>query len=312
MSKISISLLHESELEEAEQLCRLAFGTFLKLPDPMQFGDGAQYAPRSLRDPNSAFGASLDDKLIGLAIAINWGSLSGFGPLVVHPDYWNQGIASLLMQSALLKFQDWHSKHISFCTHPSSPLHLHFYGKFGFSPRFLIALMSKSIVRDLRSQSAHRYSQLTPLQQKQALDAIYQLTDQLFEGLNWRDEIVFVNKRCLGDTLLLWNDTGLLGFAMCHYGTGSEAPRNTCYVKLGAMRAGSTDSEFEQLLDECEIFTAQLGLSSLNIGVDTALTDAYRMMLARKFRIISLFVSMHKPNSHLYSRRDVYIINDRR
>jgi GNAT superfamily N-acetyltransferase len=294
-----ISLLQESELPEAEKFLRLSFGTFLGLSEPMDFGNGAEYTSRWYRDPSSVFAAKADGKLIGFSMVSNWGSCAGFGPIVTHPDYWDRGIGSQLISTSWKKFDEWGSQQIIFCTHANSPKHIYFYEKFGAEPRFLIALLTK----------AKRYSQLSSDRQAESLNAAYQLTDKIYEGLDWRSEILLVQQHSLGDTLFVWDDTGLIGFAICHYGSGSEAASGTCYIKLGVAK----DAEaYEQLIDECEALATILGMSSLVAGVDTACIDAYQRTIARRFRISGLSVSMHKPNRMGYSRPDVYLIEDRR
>lgn len=307
---IDISLLQESELPEAEQLLNLSFGTFLGLTEPMDFSKGAKYSSRWYRDPSSAFAARAEGKLIGFCMLANWGTCAGFGPIVIDPDYWDRGIGSQLITSSWSKFDEWQTQQIIFCTHTNSPKHIYFYGKFGAEPRFLIALCSKTISSiPPKTLQAQRYSQLSTEQQLESLNAVYQLTDNIYEGLDWRSEIVLVQQRSLGDTLLVWNDTELIGFAICHYGVGSEAVRGSCYIKLAAAKSAQA---FEQLVDRCEAFSIILGMSSLVAGVDTACVDAYHRILARKFQLSTLLLSMHKPNQAGYSRPDVYIIEDRR
>jgi GNAT superfamily N-acetyltransferase len=305
-----ISLLQESELPEAEKLLRLSFGTFLGLSHPMEFGNGAEYTSRWYRDPLSAFAARADGKLIGFSIVANWGSCAGFGPIVTHPDYWDRGIGSQLISASWSKFDEWGSQQIIFCTHANSPKHIYFYGKFGAEPRFLIALCTKAISSiQPKSLKTKRYSQLSSDRQAESLNAAYQLTDKIYGGLDWRSEILLVQQRSLGDTLFVWDDTGLIGFAICHYGSGSEAAKESCYIKLAAAKGAEA---FEQLIDECEALASILGMSSLVAGVDTACVDAYHRMIARKFRISVLSVSMHKPNQTGYSRPDAYVIEDKR
>jgi hypothetical protein len=77
----SIRLLPESELEEADHIFRLAFGTFVGLPKPTDFGGDASYIPhRWQANPNGAFAAFVDGKLIGSNLATQWGSFGSFGP----------------------------------------------------------------------------------------------------------------------------------------------------------------------------------------------------------------------------------------
>ncbi|WP_036479247.1 GNAT family N-acetyltransferase [Myxosarcina sp. GI1] len=305
-----ISLLQENELPKAEKLLRLSFGTFLGLANPMDFGNGAEYTSRWYRDPSSVFAARDDKELIGFSMVANWGSCGGFGPIVTHPDYWDRGIGSQLISASWSKFDEWRSEQIIFCTHANSPKHIHFYGKFGAEPRFLIALCTKAI-SGIRSTTlkAKRYSQLDPNQQTVSLNAAYQLTDEIYQRLDWRSEILLVSQRSLGDTLFVWDDTDLIGLAICHYGAGSEAAKGNYYLKLGAAKSAPA---FEQLIEACETLAVTLGMSSLVAGIDMACVDAYRLLIAQKFRPSNLSVSIHKPNRAGYSRPDVYIIEDRR
>uniref|UniRef100_A0ACD5GND0 Uncharacterized protein n=1 Tax=Desertifilum tharense IPPAS B-1220 TaxID=1781255 RepID=A0ACD5GND0_9CYAN len=80
MMDVSVRLLQESELQEADRIFRLAFGTFIKLADPMQFcGDAGYFHHRWKTDPSAAFAAEVDGQLVGSIIAVNWGSFGYFG-----------------------------------------------------------------------------------------------------------------------------------------------------------------------------------------------------------------------------------------
>src|SRR5437762_2616266 len=80
-------------------IVRLAFGTFLAAPDPLTvFGDVELVRPRFAAAPDWAFAAELDGEVVGSNLAARWGSYGSFGPLSVHPDHWNRGIASRLLE----------------------------------------------------------------------------------------------------------------------------------------------------------------------------------------------------------------------
>src|SRR4051794_31195219 len=88
---VSIRPLREDELGDADRIARLAFGTFLGLPDPLDFMGDADYVRTRWRaDPATALAAELDGKLVGSNFVANWGSVGFFGPLSVHPDLWNR------------------------------------------------------------------------------------------------------------------------------------------------------------------------------------------------------------------------------
>jgi len=63
---VAVRPLREGDLAEADRIMRLAFGTFLGLPEPMTFmGDAALVRTRWLAAPYAAFGAEVDGRLVG-------------------------------------------------------------------------------------------------------------------------------------------------------------------------------------------------------------------------------------------------------
>ncbi|MBR8838326.1 MAG: GNAT family N-acetyltransferase [Stigonema ocellatum SAG 48.90 = DSM 106950] len=312
MNNVSIRLLQANELAEADYLFRLAFGTFLELPEPTTFyGDAAYISHRWKTDPNAAYAAEIDGKLIGSIFAINWGSFGYFGPLSVHPDFWNQGVAQHLLKAAIASFTEWNTQLAGLFTFAKSPKHHALYQKFGFRLRFLTVIVAKLVQQAQPISRVNRYSHLSEAERAQTLKASYQLTDSIYEGLDLSQEIQVVQSQGLGDTVLLWDDASLAGFAVCHYGAGTEAGSNTCYVKFGAVRSQSNSGQlFEQLLDLCEALTVVQGMSRLVAGVNTSREEAYLRLLARSFRSEVIGVAMHRPNEPGFSRPDVFVLDD--
>jgi len=102
----TVTLLEEDNVPEADHIMRLAFGTFLGLVDPLKFmGDASYVRTRWKTDPTSAFAAKTDHELSGSVFVSNWGSVGFFGPLTIHPKYWNQGIAQLLMSPVMERLE---------------------------------------------------------------------------------------------------------------------------------------------------------------------------------------------------------------
>ena len=126
-------------------------------------------------------------------------------------------------------------------------------------------------------------------------------------------EICTVYEQKLGDTVFIWDETGLVAFAICHCGALTEAGSNTCYVKFAAVRPSlNASTHFEQLLNLCEMLTRKAGMSRLVAGVNTSHHDAYRQMIARGFRTEITGIAMHKPNEPGFARPDVFVLNDLR
>jgi GNAT superfamily N-acetyltransferase len=114
---VSLGPLLEADLAEADRIFHMAFGTFLGLPDPMQFWPDRNYARTRWKvDPTAAFGAKVGDRLIATNFAIRWGSVGFFGPLTVHPDFWDRGIANRLLKPTMELFAHWGTKHAGLFT----------------------------------------------------------------------------------------------------------------------------------------------------------------------------------------------------
>ena len=304
--------LGQHQLPEADRVFRLAFGTAAGLPDPLQMFGDADYMHRWSLTTGAAFAAEAEGRIVGTNFLNRWGSLGTFGPLTVHPDYWNQGVASALMEATMGQFAAWETPTVAFFTSSHSPKHLWFYGKFGFAPGYLTTVLEKP-VQPLSSPGTVLFSTLSAEQQSEAIRAAGDLTEAIYPGLDVGAEIQLVQDHKLGDTVLLLDDGGLDAFAVCHCGAGSEAGSDSCYVKFGAARPGpSVAQRFEQLLAACEAFALRQKVKTLTAGINTSRYDAYQRMLARGFKIRLIGVAMHQPPAQDYCRPDVYVLDDRR
>jgi GNAT superfamily N-acetyltransferase len=312
LKDITVRPLQENDLDEADHIMRLAFGTFVGLPDPTQFMGDADYVRTRWRaNPGSAFAAEAEGRLVGSNFATRWGSVGFFGPLTIHPEFWDRGVGKRLMEPIVDLFNQWSTKHAGLFTFPHSQKHVGLYQKFGFWPRFLTALMSKQI--DNRESGAKwtTFSQAQHGEREAIVKAARKLTDSIYEGLDLTSEIEAVANQDLGDTVLLWHGEELSGLAVCHHGPGTEAGSGTCYVKFGAVRTGSAaEEDFAHLLDACEQMAASAGLSRLFAGVNTARHEAYRQMLSRGFRTDIQGVVMSRPDEAGYNHPGVYLIDD--
>src|ERR1700722_3135530 len=143
---VAVRPLLEADLEAADRVMRLAFGTFLKLPDPLRFMGDADYVhTRWGANPAAAFCAEAGGVIVGSVFVGNWGSVGFFGPLTVHPDYWDRGVAQMLMEQVMACFESWGTRHMGLYTFPTSLKHVGLYRKFGFWPRFLTIAMEKDV-----------------------------------------------------------------------------------------------------------------------------------------------------------------------
>jgi GNAT superfamily N-acetyltransferase len=313
---IKVGLLKASELEEAGRIVRLAFGTFLGLPDPLNFmEDRDLITPRWRSTHVKVIAAREGDRLIGTNVATRWGSFGFFGPLTVLPEYWDRGVAQRLLEATMAIFDRWGVRHTGLFTFPQSAKHVGLYQKFGYWPRYLTAIMTHAPEANpsLQAKPANPpalLSAFTRIQREQAIRACGKLTHKIDKGLDLAGEIRAVLAQRTGDVVLTYTRGVLDAFAVCLNGPGSEGGGKTCYVKFGAARGGAGAGErFDKLLEACEAFASSRG-ATVEAGVNLAREDAYRRLRAHGYRVAMQGVAMQNPHADGFNRGDVYVIDD--
>jgi ribosomal protein S18 acetylase RimI-like enzyme len=311
-SRPVVSALEEQDLPAAGRILRLAFGTFLGAPDPETFWSDRDYIQSRARAAHIAsFGAKLDGELVGCNFATNWGSFGFFGPLTVHPDLQERGIARALLDSTMAQFDAWGTRHVGLFTFAQSAKHVALYQKYGFYARFLTAIMSAAVAPQRQAVGWSRFAALSKAQQDEALRSCGEVSGSLYPGLDLSAEIRTTYAQALGDTVLVEGERGIAAFAICHYGPGSEAGAGLCFVKFGAVREGpSAERDYLRLLDACEALAAAVGMPRLLAGTNMARHEAYRHLVARGYRTDIQGVGMHKGNDPGYCRPGVYALDD--
>src|ERR1700758_3495280 len=236
---VSARPVAESDLPAADEIMRVAFGTFLGVPEPRTFmGDAAFVQPRWRSNPTAAFAAELDGTLVGSNFATRWGSFGFFGPLTVRPDLWDLGVGKRLLEPVMGCFESWRVTHAGLFTFAHSQSEAR-----GSLPaiRVLAALSHCDQAKPVASEQHASpewsgFSRATPEQRAELLRACRDLTDAVYDGLDLSEEIEAVAALGLGETVLLWADSRLAGFAACHFGAGTEGGSENCYLKFAAVR----------------------------------------------------------------------------
>lgn len=305
--------LRETDLAAADEIMRTAFGTFLGLPEPRAFmGDAAYIRPRWRANPTGAFAADVDGRLAGSNFATRWGSFGFFGPLSVRPALWDRGIGKRLLEPVMACFDSWQVTHAGLFTFAQSQKHVALYQHFGFWPRFLTAVMAKPVVPAQGASSDWSAFAGTALEQRaECLADCRDITGTLYDGLDLSDEIQAVAALGLGETALLREEGALSGFAVCHFGAGTEGGSGSCYVKFAAVRPErAAAANFVRLLNACEALACARGLSTLVAGTNLARAEAYRLMRQFGLRTVQQGVAMQRPNADGFNRAGVFVIDD--
>ena len=302
---IEIRALQERDLPEADRIFRLAFGTFLGLPDPMTFAAGADLIGTRWRAPhhNDVFGAFDGDVLIGSNCVANWGSFGFFGPLTIRPDFWNKGVARQLLEATMSTFGRWSTPHAGLFTFPHSPKHLALYQKFDFWPQRLTALMAKPPAPKPPLLPAFTGSR------EELLVQARDVTEAVFPGLDLGGEIASLLDQQVGEIVTVLEGGRIAAFAICHIGAGSEAGAGAAYLKFAAARPGRA-AAFKALIGACEAVAARRGAQVLLAGANSSCHTAYRLLPEFGFRTQITGVAMQRGNSAGYLLPDALVLSD--
>ena len=138
--------MRTDDVEAADHVMRLAFGTIRGLPDPSAaFGDGDSVRTRFRAAPECAWVAEDDGDVVGSLFAARWGSFGFLGPLTVDPGLWDRGIGGRLLEPVLEAFGSWNVRQAGLFTFADSPKHLGLYQKHGFWPGSLTVVTAKEV-----------------------------------------------------------------------------------------------------------------------------------------------------------------------
>jgi GNAT superfamily N-acetyltransferase len=304
---IRVGPLKKNETAEAARIFRLAFGTYFGVPDPATFmGDRDLMTPRLRSRHVKAVAARDGERLIGSNVITRWGSFGFFGPLTVLPEYWDRGVGQQLLEATMTVFEKWGVRHTGLFTFAGSAKHVGLYQKFGYWPRYLTVVMTRTPEAGAEVRPT-LLSALGKAERERAIQACARITHQIDKGLDLTGEIREVLAQRAGDVVLVSGRGGApSAFAVCLNGAGTEGGAKTCYVKFGAARGGP---DFEKLLDACEAFASPRGLT-VEAGMNLARRDAFLRMSARGYRVTTQGVAMQRPHAEGFNRADVWVIDD--
>ena len=144
---ITVRPLREEDLPAADHIMRLAFGTFLGLPEPASFmGDAGYVRARWRADPRCRFrrrGRGRRARRLELRYELGQRRLLRSADDPPRPVGSGRGQAPDGARHGVLR--RWGTAHAGLFTFAHSQKHVGLYQKFGFWPRFLTAIMSKPV-----------------------------------------------------------------------------------------------------------------------------------------------------------------------
>lgn len=317
MSDLVVRQLRPADLADADRINRMAFGTFFGLENPAAFrGDGEVIPGRFRSNPDGAFAAEIDGRLVACGFVMNWGSVGLLGPLTVDVEAWGRGIGRSMMDAMTAYMDSCDFALQGLFTHPQSPTHIRLYESYGFRMNRITAVMEKAVAAPPELPGAARLlSELAENNREAAIAECREIAETVYPGLDLTGEMASVAGNDFGDTLLLGETGELAGFACCHQGAGSEAGSPQTLVKFAAARSGTdAPAAFGKLMAACENFAAQRGTKRLVAGTNTGRSACYEAMLDMGFRSwmngIAMLKPAHAAGAEGYNVASVYSVDD--
>jgi hypothetical protein len=172
--------------------------------------------------------------------------------------------------------------------------------------------MAKSVAPAVASSGdVVTYSSLSPKRKAECLEEIRLISNDLYAGLDLSKEVLMLDQMRCGETVLLLAADRPVGFAVCHFGPGSEAENGACYVKFAAvLRGPDAAKNFHDLVQRVEHLMGTVNISKIVAGINTARQGAYEGLLALHFRPFTYGVIMLRPNRPAYDQPDCFVIDD--
>jgi GNAT superfamily N-acetyltransferase len=325
-SKVQVRRVRKSDLSRARDVIELTFGDFFERQlgtRPRQPFGGAQYVHhRWLMEPWGCFVAEEDGgKIVGTVLAVAWGTVGLVGPMAVLTNHQNQKIGQQLLRAAQEFFDENKVTLQGLASYPTSPKHLTLFHKFGFRPKSLMAVMSRTLERgpgkSLPARAAkpgltvRRFSTLEEARKKAALARMHRMTGAICRGMDLSKEVEIVDGLALGDTLLLERDRDLVGFAVFHTPGVSEAPVGALYVKFLAIDPADRRVEhFEQMVGALEELAHELGIQRVILPVYLRYAVAYATLLRLGYQIEHTMVRMQRGKQEDYEDATHLVLDD--
>lgn len=174
---------------------------------------------RFQKEPQGAFIALRGGRVVGCVFSVRWGALAYFGPIAVAPEAQGLGIAQRLIESV---HQRWRRARVRLwgleCIGDAAQL-VHLYTKMGYLPLSIgVAFVADAAADNLpRGFSVERFGELALDEREAALRHVKRIAAESLPAVDPTVEVNAALESEIGDTLLVHNRRGIVGFAVAHW-----------------------------------------------------------------------------------------------
>jgi GNAT superfamily N-acetyltransferase len=204
------------------------------------------------------------------------GNEGWMGPLAVRTEYQGSGMGKEVVQRGIEWLKSQSVSVIGLETMPRTMDNIGFYSRLGFLPGRLTITMTFEAQHSI--EGARLFGRLAPKARAAALADCRTLVQRLIPSYDYSREITLTSDLSVGDTVLLYDDDQLVGFALAHTAPLVEgrAREELRVLKL----ALEDESRLEELLRAVSDLARRSGTRRVSLRVQGEFGSAYRRVIA--------------------------------
>ena len=271
------------EVAEARTVASQAFATMRPvLPGPALGNPVANQWPTDATvatTPDGAFIVEEGGDIIGVGLVRVLGRVAIIGPVAVQPHHQRRRYDEALVRACVAYARAQGCMTLGLDTFPNSTDHFALYSRLGFLPTGLVVSMCGPVhdhdvtgamtTRTLLGAHVRRWSQLDAAAREHAAQAIAVICASYLPGYDPSIENRVAQDRALGETVLVYQDQRILGFALCVGGPHAAAPREGAWIRTLAVEPGDQAVACaERLVQACESLAREWGETRLGLPLE--------------------------------------------
>jgi GNAT superfamily N-acetyltransferase len=204
------------------------------------------------------------------------GAEGWMGPLAVRTEYQGNGMGKEIVQRGVEWLKSRQTSVIGLETMPRTMDNIGFYSRLGFVPGRLTITMTLDAQNAI--DGVRLFGRLSTRARDDALAECRALVQRLLPGYDYTREITLTTDLSVGDTVLLYEDDRLVGFALAHTAPLVEgrAREELRVLKL----AIEDESRLEDLLRAVSDLARRSGTRRVSLRVQGEFGSAYRRVIA--------------------------------
>jgi len=294
-----VRLMRQEDFDAIREIDAMAFGTWQQ----QVTGASAALPPRTHtnvlvcweKDPEGAFVAEEDGRVIGFIFSRTWGSIGWFGTFAVLPQYQGRGIGKGLIAASLAYLRREPGREIGLETMAESPYNLGLYLRQGFQAGLPTFSLGKGLVNSHSIPIAlGRWSEVDAGTRARWLADLREASGQIHSGLDYSKEMQSTLRHSLGETLVLCEGTKAVGFSnvwltSSREGFGGELASVQVMVLHPAC---NDDDSLCTLLDGSEALASAHGKQKLIIPANAGHTWALGRLVRQGYQVSRVMIRM--------------------